>query len=576
MESREKLAGLFENMAELLELAGANPFKVRAYRNAARTLTSHPVALQQFLDDPPKGFGESMCGHVKEFIETGRFAELEQLKSSFPPGLFDMMLVPGLGPKKASRLYSELQISDLEKLETACRNGSIAGLKGFGEKTVTNIINGIEFIRKFSGRFLLSAARETADRVMEWLCREAPGAEYHVAGSLRRCRETVKDIDILAATDGGGAVMAAFLRIPGIIKVIGTGETKTSVVLENGMQVDLRVVPPESLGPALCHFTGSKEHNTRMRSLALSKGMKLNEYGLYEGETAAPMATEQDVFEALGLEWVAPELREGLDEVGWAGAGRLPALVEGGDLRGALHAHTTASDGNTDLAGMAEGARALGWSWFGISDHSVSAHYAHGLDSAAVRNQWQEIDAWNRAHAGGGLVLLKGIESDIRPDGSLDYPVELLEGFDFIIASIHSGFTMPREEMTRRVVKAVESPFTSILGHPEGRLLLAREGYEIDLDRVLEACIANRVAVEINAQPQRLDLDWRHIRAWRDRGLMFVIGPDAHDPETLDYVRYGLGIARKGGLEARHLLNCLGRDEVMSWFHDRRTGRKGK
>ncbi|HNW35329.1 MAG TPA: DNA polymerase/3'-5' exonuclease PolX, partial [Candidatus Ozemobacteraceae bacterium] len=539
MESRERLSQLFEEMAELLELSGANPFKVRAYRAAARTLQAHAMPLNQLLDSPPKGFGESMCAHVREFIATGVFSEMEQLKASFPPGLFEMLRVPGLGPKKVCVLRDQLDIDDLAKLEAACADGRILALKGFGKKSVENITDGIELMKKFSGQFLFSAAEQPAEQLVSWLRREAPGGGYHVAGSFRRCKETVRDLDILAATDGGPAVMTAFLRFPGVRKVIAAGETKSSILLENGMQVDLRVVPPESLGPALCYFTGSKEHNTQMRSLALSKGLKLNEYGLYgasgAGETAPPMATEQDVFEALGLEWVAPELREGMGEIDWAGGGKLPRLVTAGDLKGAIHAHTTASDGDAGLAEMADGAAALGWKWFGISDHSVSAHYARGLDVSAVRAQWKEIDAWNRAHSADCLRVLKGIESDIRPDGSLDYPPEILEGFDFIIASIHSGFTMPCEEMTRRVIRAIENPFTSVLGHPQGRLLLAREGYEIDLDRVLEACVVNRVAVEVNAQPQRMDLDWRRIRAWRDRGLMFVIGPDAHDPESLAF-----------------------------------------
>lgn len=575
MESRERLMALFEEMADLLELAGANPFKVRAYRNAARTLQAQVVPLKQLLESPPKGFGDSMCRHVGEFIESGRLAEMDELKASFPPGLFEMMRVPGLGPKKVARLREKLGIDDLAKLEAACSDGRIVALEGFGGKSVKNIIEGIELVKKFSGRFHFSDAEAVVNRLLEWLRREAPGAEYHAAGSFRRRRETVGDLDVLAATDGGPAVMAAFLRFPGASKTIAAGETKSSILLENGLQIDLRVVPPESLGPALCYFTGSKEHNTQMRSLALSKGLKLNEYGLYDGETAPPMATEQEVYEALGLEWVAPELREGLGEVEWAETGKLPALVGAEDLKGAIHAHTTASDGLEELDGMAAGARALGWSWLGISDHSVSAHYAGGLGEAAIKKQWHDIDAWNRTHAGGGLVLLKGIESDIRPDGSLDYPEEVLEGFDFVIASVHSGFTLPRDEMTRRVIRAVENPFTRVLGHPEGRLLLAREGYEIELDRVLEACLANRVAVEINAQPQRMDLDWRRIRAWRDRGLMFVIGPDAHDRESLAYIRFGLGIARKGGLEAGQLLNSMTSDEVTAWFRGRKTGRKG-
>lgn len=575
MESRERLMALFEEMADLLELADANPFKVRAYRNAARTLQTQPVPLKQLLDSPPKGFGEAMCRHVGEFIEGGRLVEMEELKASFPKGLFEMMRVPGLGPKKVRLLLDRLGIDGLAKLEAACGDGRIAALRGFGEKSVKNIIEGIELVRKFSGRFLYTDAEAVVNRVLDWLRREAPGAEYHVAGSYRRCRETVGDLDVLASTDGGPAVMTAFLRFPGASKTIASGETKSSLLLENGLQIDLRVVPPESLGPALCYFTGSKEHNTQMRSLALSKGLKLNEYGLYDGETAPSMATEREVYEALGLAWVAPELREGMGEVEWAGTGKLPALVGPEDLKGAIHAHTTASDGLEELDGMAAGARALGWSWLGISDHSMSAHYAGGLDPAAIGKQWHEIDAWNRTHAGGGLVLLKGIESDIRPDGSLDYAEELLEGFDFVIASIHSGFTMPRDEMTRRVIKAVESPFTRVLGHPEGRLLLAREGYGIDLDRVLEACVANRVAVEINSQPQRMDLDWRRIRAWRDRGLMFVIGPDAHDRESLAYTRFGLGIARKGGLEAGQLLNSMTSEDVKAWFRGRKTGRKG-
>jgi len=580
MESRERLSELFEEMAELLELSGANPFKVRAYRTAARTLLAHAMPLAQLLNSPPKGFGKTMCGHVGEFVTTGRFAEMDNLKASFPAGLFEMLRVPGLGPKKVCILRDQLGIDDLAKLEAACADGRILGLKGFGEKSVKNITEGIELVKRFSGQFLFAAAELPARQLVSWLCREAPGAEYHVAGSFRRCRETVRDLDVLAATDGAPAVMDAFVRFPGVRKVIASGETKTSILLENGMQVDLRTVLPESLGPALCHFTGSKEHNTQMRSLALAKGMKLNEYGLYggaagAGDTALPLSAEQDVYGALGLEWVAPELREGMGEIDWAGTGKLPRLVAVEDLKGAIHAHTTASDGGADLAGMANGATALGWKWFGISDHSVSAHYARGLDAQAIKAQWREIDEWNRVHSPTGLYVLKGIESDIRTDGSLDYPPEILEGFDFIIASVHSGFTMSREEMTRRVVRAVENPFTSVLGHPEGRLLLTREGYEIDLDRVLEACVINRVAVEINAQPQRLDLDWRRVRAWRDRGLMFVIGPDAHDPESLAFVRYGLGIARKGALEARCLLNSMSGEEVISWFRESRSGRKG-
>ena len=573
MEERERLVDLLRELATLLELGGENPFKIRAYEGAVRFLETSPLPLSAIQADPPKGFGKGLLEKVDEFQRTGGLAEVDRLKASFPAGVFDLLRVQGLGPKKVKHLFEELGIASLEQLEQACRQDRLLGVKGFGEKSQANILQGLSFLKTFKGQFLYAEAEAEAARLVGFLReRLGPDLPLEVAGSLRRRKEVVKDVDLLAASDGPAAVMAAFLAWPGKARVLAEGETKSAIVLASGLQVDLRVVPPDSFGPALCYFTGSKEHNTQVRGLAQDLGCKLNEYGLYRDGKASPMATEEEVYQALGLPFIPPELREGLDEIELARAGRLPDLDGEADLRGALHAHSTFSDGRATVAEMAAAAKKLGWSWFGLSDHSRSAHYAHGLEVDRVREQWAVIDDLNARSR--KFQVLKGIESDILADGGLDYPREVLEGFDFVVASVHAQMSMPAAEMTKRVLVALENPFTAVLGHPTGRLLLEREGFGIDLEAVLGACVRLGVAVEINANPHRLDLDWRRIRAWRESGLRFVIGPDAHEPAGLAHVRLGVGLARKGGLTRESLLNCLDADEARAALRARRRNHR--
>lgn len=569
MDKKEQLAEIFAGMASLMELSGENTFKVRAYENASRTLLSSPEPLTELTSCPPKGFGKGLIEKAREFLDTGVVAEHEELKAKFPPSLFDLLNVQGLGPKKVKILYEELKISDLETLEAACKENKLLDLKGFGAKTQEKILTGIGFLKQFRGQFLFCDVEQEADKLLAYLKKSFPDTEFHLAGSFRRKKEMVKDLDVLVASDGAPAIMKCFVTYPEATQILMEGETKSAIQTNSGLQIDLRVVPPESLGPALCHFTGSKEHNTRMRSLALSQGKKLNEYGLFEGETALPMVSEEEVFSALGLEFIPPELREDQGEIEWAAKHAVPKLVESRDLIGTLHCHTVYSDGRTTPEQMALAAKKLGLTWLGISDHSKSAFYANGMNIDAVQAQWAMIDELNGQNP--DFRIFKGIESDILPDGSLDYPDEILAGFDFVIASVHSTFTMSSRDMTERVIKAIQSPFVDILGHPTGRLLLTRDAFEIDLDKVLAACQKFRTAVEINGNPARLDLDWRKVRTWRESGLKFVITPDAHSPEGLADIRYGLGIARKGGLEPAHLLNCLSFKQLTDTFRARRT-----
>jgi DNA polymerase (family 10) len=571
MDNREVFIGMLEEMAILLELAGENPFKIRAYENAGRLLANTPQALEDLIESPPKGIGAGLQEKLREFQQTGLIAELSELKSRFPATLFDLLKIQGVGPKKVKTLFEDLHIATLTDLETACRENRLESVKGFGKKTQENILRGIQRVKRFKGLFLFSEAEQVAEAVCAYLRQAFPDQLFQIAGSLRRCKEVVKDVDILAASAAPAALMKHFVAYPQQARILQEGETKSAIQLESGLQIDLRVVPPDCFGPALCHFTGSKEHNTRMRSLANAQGKKLNEYGLFENGRALPLKTETDVFAALGLPYIAPELREDLGEIEWAQQQSLPPLVERSDLIGAVHCHSTFSDGMGTLEQMAAAAQTAGLRWFGIADHSRSAFYARGMEPERVLEQWKAIDELNASLK--GFRLLKGIESDILPDGGLDYQTHLLEGFDFVIASIHSSFSMTAAEMTDRILKAVANPFTDILGHPTGRLLLAREEYSIDLDRILQACLEHQVIVEINANPIRLDLDWRKVRQWRDSGLKFVICPDAHSPNGIADIRYGLGVARKGGLRADNLLNSVDVDEFRGAIRRRRSAR---
>ncbi len=568
MTNRDVIAAL-EEIAVLLELAGENPFKSRSYENAARTIEMLDEDLATLVQEKRlrevKGIGQALEQKIAELMTTGHLEYLEELRSQFPPTLFELFGISSLGAQRIRRLYTELDVTSLADLERACEEGRVRQLKGFGPKMEEKIREGIEFARRHQGFHLVPTAAKEAVRLRDWVGSHPAAIRVVIAGSLRRCKEVIKDIDLVAASNEPEALMNHFVAASGVASVTGQGETKSSVVLDSGIAVDLRVVDETSFPYALHHFTGSKEHNIVMRRRAKERGLKLNEYGLFREDTLIPCADEAAIFASLDLPYIPPELREDMGEFDTPA---LPRLVVREDLRGVFHCHTTYSDGRGTVTQMAEAAMARGYQYIVISDHSVSAGYAGGLHPNAVAKQQAEIDVFNAKTQ--GFRILKSIESDIRLDGSLDYDDDILATFDLVIASIHSKQGMTEAEATARVLRAVENPYTTILGHPTGRLLLTRQGYPLDFDRVFEACRACRVAIEINANAFRLDLDWRHVRRARDCGVMLVIGVDAHDPEGLDDVMYGLNVARKGWLEALDLLNSQSAEDVLKWHRSKR------
>jgi len=565
---------LLEDIAEHLELRGENPFKIRAYQTAARTLErleTAPAELiaQGRLEEVP-GIGRAIGDKIKEFVATGRLRYYDELKAATPGALLELIKIPGLGPKKAMTLYTKLGINSIGELEYACRENRLVGLAGFGIKTQERILAGIERVKKYQGQFLLAAVLPVAKALAAALAAVPGVTAAEVAGSVRRGRETVKDVDIVVAHPDPSAVGPAVLQLPGIEQVTGSGATKTSLVLETGLAVDVRAVLPEQFAPAWHHFTGSKEHNVLLRGRAKEQGLKINEYGVEAGTgPLGPIADEAAFFRLFGLPFIPPELREGGDEIEAAAAGRLPRLLEESDIQGVFHVHTTYSDGAASLAAMAAAARERGLKYIGISDHSRTAVYARGLRLEAVLEQQREIARLNEAPE--GCWILSGIESDILPDGSLDYPDDVLAGFDFVIASVHSAFRMSEAEMTKRIIRAMENPFVTMLGHPTGRLLLGRDGYEVDLAAVIEAAAATGTVLEINANPYRLDLDWRWCRRAKEKGVRLAVNPDAHSAEELAYIAWGVMTARKGWLEALDIINTLPLPQVRNLLRQKRA-----
>ena len=566
MTGKEKLAELFADIALWLEMKGDNPFKIRAYETAARIfeqLDEDPALLAHTgkLEEIP-GVGKAIAAKALEFFDTGRIAYHDELKASIPEVLFELVKVPGLGSKKALAIYEKLGVQSLGELEYACKENRLVELPGFGAKTQAKILAGIESLRHFQGRFLISVARPVAQDIVAVLGKIPGVTDVAVAGSLRRHRETIGDIDIVVGARESAPIMQAVLDLPELFTVIAQGPTKTSITLKNGLNVDVRLVAPEEFPCTLHHFTGSKEHNVALRGLARDLGLKINEYGVERSDgSLAVIEDEAGLYRLLGLDYIEPELREGGGEIQAAKEKRLPVLVKENQIRGAFHVHTRASDGRASVREMAAAAQKLGWSYLGIADHSRSAFYAGGLKDDAVREQRLEIDDYNAAHP--DFRVFAGIESDILPDGSLDYSEEVLSRFDFVIGSVHSSFSMGERAMTERIVKAMHSPFLTMLGHPTGRLLLARDGYEVDLNEIILAAAKTRTIIEINASPYRLDLDWRWCRQAKEAGVLLAINPDAHSPEELSVVSYGVGIARKGWLEAGDILNT--RDSSAAW-----------
>ena len=566
MDKKQAAAALGE-IGTLLELVGENPFKVRAYYAAARALETLAGDFDALVATGEirkvRGIGEAIAGKIAELHATGDLAYLRELRARVAPGLVEMLRVPGLGPKRVRQIHAELGTESLGELEYACRENRLKLLPGFGEKLQARVLKGIEDLKRYQDRHLWIEGQQAAQRIATFLGGLRGVSTPVAAGSLRRRRETVGDIDVLAAVAprDRAAIVRALTGRRLAAEVIAAGDTKVTFRTPGGIPCDVRMVTRAEFPFALNYFTGSKDHNTALRARAQRRGLTLNEYALRRGDDPVACATEDEIYAALGLQYIPPELREGAGEIEAAAAGAIPALVEQTDLRGILHVHTTWSDGVHTLREMAETAKEMGFQYIGITDHSQTASYAGGLTPERVRQQIREARAVEDRL---GVRILAGIESDILPDGSLDYDRKTLELFDFVIGSVHARFTMDRAAMTRRIVTAMEDPALSIVGHLTGRLLLAREPYEVDQEAVLRAAARLGVVMELNANPNRLDLDWTVLREAKRLGVLVSIDPDAHEAGGMADVYIGVGIARKGWLEAKDVLNTRGPGEALA------------
>ncbi len=560
------IAAAFEEIADLLEIKGDNPFRVRAYRNASRTLGELGDELRDRVergDDLTQipGIGKDLAQKIGQMVITGRIAQLEELRAEMPPGLLDMLRLPGLGPKRVKILHHDLKIKDLAQLAAAAREGKIREIKGFGEKIEAGILKGIETRQTEGKRFRRASIATYAESLLKHL-RAVPGVkQIELAGSYRRARETIGDLDILVEAADSAAVMRAFVTYDEVQQVLANGETKSSVLLRSGLQVDLRVVPAESFGAALQYFTGSKEHNIVVRKIAQAKGLKVNEYGVMRGEEQVAGRTEKDVYAALGLAVPPPELRENRGEVERAAEGALPRLIVADDIRGDLHNHSTWSDGANTIAEMAEAAQARGYEYLAMCDHSKRLTVANGLDEKRLAKQINEIDKLNEGFK--DFRLLKGIECDILEDGSLDLDDAILAELDLVVVSVHSKFNLSREQQTARVLKALDHRYATILAHPTGRLILEREPYEIDIPRVIAHAKQRGCFLELNANPMRLDLNDVYCQMAKEAGVLIAINVDGHQVADLANTTFGIGQARRGWLEKADVLNTKPLAQVL-------------
>jgi DNA polymerase (family 10) len=580
---KNQVAEILTEIGLLLELKGENPFKTRAYANAARALETLREPLEQVIAAERlgeiKGIGEALQKKITDLATTGKLVYYEELKASIPAGLVEMLQIPGVGPKKVKALNDNLGIKSVEELEAACKAGKVAVLDGFGEKTQTKILEGIEFRRTYASRHLLIEALAAADPMLEALRQHPDVVRCSTAGSLRRNKEIVGDIDFLASSRKPAQVIESFTSEPTVVSVSAKGETKASVVLKGGIQSDLRVVSDAEYPFALAYFTGSKEHNIIMRQRAIQRGLRLNEYGLFKSKEETrdpkllvPCKTEEEIFEKLGLGYVPPELREDQGEFAAAEQGKLPRLLEWTELRGSLHNHSNWSDGHDTLEEIAEYMRELGCDYWAVTDHSRSSFQAHGLEPARVRQQINEVKKINQQFADAGIDfrLLAGTEVDILKD-KLDFDDDLLAELDVVVASLHAGFSQNESDNTKRIIRAAENRFVHMLGHLTGRLLLAREPYKVNQQAVIDACAATGTWVELNASPSRFDLDWRLWPYAKSKGVKCVINCDAHRTEHAGFLRLGAGIARKGWLEKSDVINTLPLDKLRKELQHKRS-----
>ncbi len=554
-------------MSDLLELGEENPFRVRAYQKAAQNIESLSENLGstykkggiKALESVP-GIGKGIAEHIEELIRTGKLKTHDQLIKKFPRSLIEMESVSGIGPKTAKLLFKKAKIDSIEKLEKAAKTGKLEKLPGIRAKKIKNILSGIELKKRNIGRFSIGEALPYAEAIVDSLKKLKEVDKIVPCGSLRRAKETIGDIDILITSKKPMAVMDRFSKLQQVDKILAKGPTKTSVLLKNGMQADLRVVDPESFGAAVYYFTGSKQHNIHIREMGIKKGLKINEYGIFKGKKIIGGKEENDVFNALGLPYIPPEIREDRGEIEAALKGNVPELVELKDIRGDLHAHTVASDGSNTIEEMAKAAKAKGYEYLAITDHSISSRIAGGLSAKEALSHIREIE---KASSTAGIKILKGTELDILPDGTLDYPDEVLAQFDIVFASVHSNFKMARADMTKRIITAMKNKYVSVLAHPTGRLIGTRDGYEVDLDEILEAAKDTGTFIELNAYPARLDLDDIHCRKAKELGILIAISTDSHITSQFDNMRYGVLTARRGWLTKSDILNTLPYEKLI-------------
>lgn len=571
----QQIAAIFNEMADLLEIKGENPFRIRAYRRAAQNIEGLPkdaglMTEKELLEIP--GIGQDLAAKIREYISTGRITAFEDLKKDVPEGLAILLSVPSLGPKTAKLLYDRLKIKDIDSLERLARSHKLSGLPGIKTKTEDNILKGIEILKRGKERQPVGRILPTANEIIRQLLEKAPVKKISLAGSLRRWKETIKDIDILATSKEAEKVMNAFVHLPLVKEVLMHGPTKSSVVITDSIQVDLRVVEEDSFGAALCYFTGSKAHNIRLREMASKAGLKINEYGIFREKDNKRLGgkNEEDVYRILGLPYIPPELREDTGEIEAALEKRLPRLVELKDIKGDLHVHTKYSDGSHSLEDLVDAARQRGYEYIAITDHTKGLGIARGLNEEKVIDEINEIKALNKRLK--GFRLLTGTEVDIRSDYTLDLPDAVLKKLDIVVASIHSGFRQSKEQLTNRIIAAIKNPYVTVIAHPTGRLIGERDAYDIDLEKVLEAAKEYGKAIEINAYPLRLDINDTYARKAKDMGGKMVINTDTHTLNQFDYMMYGVSTGRRGWLEKKDVINTLNTGNLLKWNKKLKAG----
>jgi DNA polymerase (family 10) len=566
--TNQELAAIFDHIANILDIQGENPFKIRAYKRAVQVLENLTVQLStpEDLDNLGKlpGIGDAINKKIKELLETGKLKYYEELKKTEYAPLVEFLKIPGIGPKHAKLIYDNLKIKTVTQLEKAAKKGKLKGLFGLGEKTEENIIKGVTQVRKYKERLPLAFVFPRAQAMLAELKKNSNIKKITLAGSLRRMRDTIADVDILVATDKPKSVADIFTKLPQVDSVLAKGETKSSILTKDGFQSDLRTVKPEEFGAAQHYFTGSKAHNIRIRSLGVKKKLKVNEYGVFKGKKRIAGRTEEEVFKSVGLPFIPPEIREDWGEIESGLKKKLPDLVELEDLKGDLHVHSEWSDGKNSIQEMAEAAKKMGYKYIAICDHSPAVGITNGLDPERLSQQMKQINRLNKKLK--KFKILSGIEVDIKADAKLDLPHEVLKELDLVVAAVHTSFNQPQAEMTKRMIKAVENPNVDIIAHPTGRLIGKREPYEVDMDKLMDACLKNNKVLELNAYPERLDLNDIHCRKAKEKGVKIAISTDAHSVKHLDWIIYGVATARRGWLEPEDVINTLGLQKLLKLF----------